>query len=168
MSAGDTLPVLIRGGEPVYPSPNLMPWRMWTPRIDAPCAFSAALGDLEVLLRRCDFTGLEIESIIWAKGHLGPEPVEISRKQNLVGMIGGSIALAVIFGCVGVYYGGGFRGIFSTNRRESRWASDRVMSDYRTPKEAYGIPFLIGAGFGAVVPWLAAAARRRKTGEDAV
>ena len=124
-------------------------------------------GELELLLRRCDFTRLEIESIVWAKGHLGPEPVEISQKQNLVGMIGGSVALAVIFGCVGVYYGGGFGGIFSTNPREANRAFGRVMNDDRTPKEAYGIPFLIGAAFGAAVPWLAAAARRRTTQEEA-
>ena len=123
-------------------------------------------GDLtamELILRKCAFTAMEVESILWAKGGLGPETPEISGRENLVGRLWGSFALAIIFGVVGAYYGGGFGGSFSSHRREREWASERVMSDYRTPREAYGIPFLIGAAFGAAVPWLSAAALKRKS-----
>lgn len=115
------------------------------------------LAAMETILRQCGFTAMEMESILWARGGLGPEAPEISSRENFVGKLWGSFALAVIFGLLGVYYGGGFGGSFSSDWRERQRADERVMSDYRTPAEAYGIPFLIGAAFGAAVPWLSAA-----------
>jgi hypothetical protein len=123
--------------------------------------------ELAAILRRCGFTALEIESITWAKGELGPEPAELSKRENLIGLVCGSFALAIICGCLGAYYGGGFGGLFSTNARESNRAMNRVMNDYRTPKEALKYPFLLGAAFGACVPWIAAAALKRKEAENA-
>ncbi len=103
------------------------------------------LAAMETILRESKFTALEVESIIWAKGGLGPETPEVSPRENFVGKLWGSFALAIIFGFLGVYYDGGFGGSFSHDAHERDIAFDRVMSDYRAPAEAYGLPFLLGS-----------------------
>ena len=58
-------------------------------------------GELERLrsiLMRARFSELEIESILWAKGDLGPEPPEETKSDWLIGMIGQTLISAIVIG----------------------------------------------------------------------
>ena len=104
------------------------------------------------LLHQAEFTELEIQSVLWSKGDLGPIPIEPSVSDRVVGWIGQSLVCAILVGGVLAYISGGFSGSFSDRRHMQLDARRRVTSDFRTPYEAYYRPFLIGCVIGALLP----------------
>jgi len=122
-------------------------------------------GELERLrsiLMRARFSELEIESILWAKGDLGPEPPEETKSDWLIGMIGQTLISAIVIGCLTAYYWGGFSGSFSNSGVQRSITQERVMTDYRTPYEAYYRPFLVGCCVGVFLPHVYRLIRKQK------
>lgn len=112
-----------------------------------------AAGDADVMqhiLRSAQFTPREIESILWAKGDLGPAPAPEDKRQRfremLIERFGFALISGLILGGIFVYASSGL----SSARRSGENQTDVLMSDQRSPKEAYYQPFLFGFALGAV------------------
>lgn len=104
---------------------------------------------LRDVLMRAGFTEIEIESLVWSNGDI-PEPLTpVEEKKRLiddiVGRVGLSIVTGIVLGGIFVYGSTGLREHDTQSQK-----SDKLMSDYRSPKEAYYKPFLWGFGIGAV------------------
>jgi hypothetical protein len=84
------------------------------------------------VLQQAGFTPLEVESILWAKGDLGPARVEPTQKDKIIGMIGHCIVSGVVLG--------------------ASWIGAVSLSDYRSPADAYYKPFFYGFILGALLP----------------
>src|SRR4051812_34062369 len=101
------------------------------------------------ILEAAKFTPLEIESILWAKGDVGAAPTEAEKRKQLWDAVIGHVGIAVISG---VILGGVFvyasSGLDSSGPRQSN--SEILMSDYRSPSEAYYRPFIWGFVIGAI------------------
>jgi hypothetical protein len=87
---------------------------------------------MRLVLQRARFKPLEIESILWAKGDLGPERAEPTRSDKIIGLIGQCVITGVTLGV--------------------SWIGAVSMSDYRSPTDAYYKPFAYGFVIGALLP----------------
>jgi len=126
-------------------------------------AFAAGRPErLRAILAKAGFNEMEIESIMWAKGDLGPEAPELSISDKVMGVVGQTLISALVVGFMAAYCWGGFAGSFSSSSFRKRQTERRIMSDYRTPYEACYRPFLIGCGVGAVLPHAYRLLRKRR------
>ena len=120
------------------------------------------LDRLRAILTKAKFSEIEIESILWAKGGLGPELPEETKSDRIVGVIGQTVISAIVVGFMTAYYWGGFSGSFSSSTKQRSRTQERVMTDYRTPYEAYYRPFIIGCCVGAALPHAYRLIRKRR------
>lgn len=101
-------------------------------------------------LAAAKFASLEIESIVWAKGDIGAAPAADDHRKRfwdaVIGRIATGLVSGVILGGVFVYASVGL----DSNARSGWSKTDVLMSDYRTPKEAYYQPFLWGFALGTI------------------
>lgn len=102
------------------------------------------------VLEAAAFSPLEIESILWAKGDIGAAPTpEEKRKQfwdAVIGRIGVAIVAGVILGGVFVYFSSGL----ASAGKSGRSKTDVLLSDHRSPEEAYYRPFIWGFVIGTI------------------
>ena len=104
---------------------------------------------LRDVLMKARFTEIEIESLVWSNGDIPelPTPAEEKRRliDDIIGRIGTGVVTGIVLGGIFVYGSTGLKEHDTPSRK-----SDKLMSDYRSPKEAYYKPFLWGFGIGAV------------------
>jgi len=104
---------------------------------------------LREILIKAKFTEIEIESLVWSNGAIPELPTAEEEKKRLiddiVGRIGTGIVTGLVLGGIFVY---GSTGLSEHDTQSQK--SDKLMSDYRSPKEAYYKPFLWGFGIGSV------------------
>jgi hypothetical protein len=102
------------------------------------------------ILEAARFTPLEIESILWSKGDIGTAPTEEDKRKRfwdaVVGRVGVALISGVIFGGFFVYASSGL----DSRERSGRSKTDLLMSDDRSPRDAYYRPFVWGFVIGAV------------------
>jgi hypothetical protein len=96
------------------------------------CRLAGDSAGMRRVLQQAGFRPLEIDSILWAKGDLGPGRVEPTRSDKIIGLIGQCVISGVAFGA-------GSIGAIS-------------MSDYRSPTDAYYKPFVYGFVVGSLLP----------------
>jgi hypothetical protein len=104
---------------------------------------------LREILLKARFTEIEIESLVWSDGDMPEPPTPEEKKKRLVDDIVGRIGTGIVTGIVL----GGIFAYASTGLSESdsqSQKSNKLMSDYRSPTEAYYKPFLWGFGLGSV------------------
>jgi hypothetical protein len=116
-------------------------------------AFERARGAKSVeamrsILEQAGFKPLEVDSIVWSKGENVAHALTADEKKQrirdvIIGRIGTAVLSGVILGGVFVAWSSGY-----DNSRDDNF--DRMMKDYRTPKEAYYRPFIWGFSIGAV------------------
>jgi hypothetical protein len=104
---------------------------------------------LREILIKAKFTEIEVESLVWSNGDIPELPTAKEKKKRLiddiVGRIGTGIVTGLVLGGIFVYGSAGL----SEHDTQSR-KSDKLMSDYRSPTEAYYKPFRWGFGIGSV------------------
>jgi hypothetical protein len=102
------------------------------------------------VLEAANFATLEIESILWSKGDIGAAPTDEDKRKRLwdaiIGRVGIALISGVVLGGVFVYASSGL----NSRERPGRTKTDVLMSDYRSPSEAYYRPFVWGFAIGAI------------------
>jgi hypothetical protein len=100
------------------------------------------------LLEDANFAPLEIESILWSKGNIGPAPTEEDKRRKywdaVIGRVGIALISGLFLGGVFVYFSSGL----ASAEASGEDPGDVVMRDYRSPREAYYRPFLWGFAIG--------------------
>jgi hypothetical protein len=113
---------------------------------------SGDIGRMREVLLGGRFSEPEIESILWSKGDLGSDPTKPNLSDRIVWWIGRSLICGIVAGLFSAYVLGGFVGTFSKSHYQQRRARERVMSDSRSPSDAYYRPFIAGFVIGALLP----------------
>ncbi|MCX6952588.1 MAG: hypothetical protein NTV51_10560 [Verrucomicrobia bacterium] len=102
------------------------------------------------ILETAKFRPLEIESILWSKGEVGTAPTEEEKRKQFWDAVVGRVGIAVVSGAI---LGGVFvyaSASLDSTKRSGKSNTDVLMSDYRSPSEAYYRPFAWGFVIGAV------------------
>lgn len=96
------------------------------------------------ILTAAEFSEMEIESVMWSKGsNVEGPPVESDKWTRIREAVVNRLATAVVSG---VILGGAFVYFFGI----SGAPGGKPSHDYRSPKDAYYLPFLWGFGLGAI------------------
>lgn len=104
---------------------------------------------LRAVLLKAGFSEIEIESLVWSNGDIPEPPTPAEKKKRLideiVGRIGTGIVTGIVMGGILAYASSGLKSHDTQSQK-----ADKLMSDHRSPTEAYYKPFLWGFGIGAV------------------
>jgi hypothetical protein len=107
-------------------------------------------GMMRQILKTAGVTPADIESVLWLHGDLGPAATPEEKRKRFWEAVLERLAIAVVSGLL---LGGAFvyasSGLQSA-ARSGRSATSVLMSDYRSPQEAYYRPFALGFAIGAV------------------
>ena len=107
-------------------------------------------AEMKRILESASFAPLEIESILWSQGDIGSAPTAEEKRKRfwdaVIGRVGIALISGVILGGVFVYQSSGL----NSAERSGATKTDVLMSDYRSPKDAYYRPFIWGFVIGAI------------------